>query len=297
VSGLSSGEGLIWAVRDHDEDRAPTDKRLLVLEAEFAAVLKMTAREGNTLSPIVRNAWDGKVMQSMTKNSPARATGAHVSIVGHITAVELVRLLGVTEAANGFLNRFVILAVRRSKLLPEGGNVNDVDWAPLLERLAAAVCFGRRAGRVGFDDQARRLWWDIYPTLTSGEPGLLGAVCARSEAHVVRLALLYALLDASDTIGADHLEAALALWDYATASARWVFGDALGDPTADDIHRALLTEPNGLTRSAIRDLFHRNRSSKEIGLALQHLHDDGKITVEHRQERGRPAEVWRARFG
>jgi hypothetical protein len=50
VSGLSSGEGLIWAVRDHDEDRAPTDKRLLVLEAEFAAVLKMTAREGGLCS-------------------------------------------------------------------------------------------------------------------------------------------------------------------------------------------------------------------------------------------------------
>jgi len=115
VSGLSSGEGLIWSVRDPDtttraRDRAhddnPQDKRLLVLEAEFASVLKMVARDGNTLSPVVRCAWDGKPLQALTKNSPARATGAHISIVGHITADELVRLLNATEAANGFLNRF-----------------------------------------------------------------------------------------------------------------------------------------------------------------------------------------------
>ncbi len=295
VSGLSSGEGLIWAVRDHDEDRAPTDKRLLVLEAEFAAVLKMTAREGCTLSPIVRNAWDGKAMQSLTKNSPARATGAHVSIVGHITAEEFVRHLSGIEAANGFLNRFIILAVRRSKLLPEGGNIDDAELSPLLDRLAAAVCSGRQAGRVSFDESARSLWWDLYPVLSEAEPGLRGAVCARAEAHVVRLALLYALLDGAAAIGACHLRAALALWEYAAASARWVFGDALGDPTADDIHKALLCQPDGLTRSAIRDLFHRNRSSKDIGAALEHLRATGKISVEHRHERGRPAEVWRAR--
>ncbi len=101
VSGLSSGEGLIWNVRDNpadddDHSRQGGDKRLLVLEAEFAAVLKMTARDGSTLSPVVRNAWDGKALQTLTKNSPARATGAHVSIIGHITADELVRMVTAT---------------------------------------------------------------------------------------------------------------------------------------------------------------------------------------------------------
>src|SRR5205807_2121917 len=82
VSGLSSGEGLIWRVRDAGSDKnvrsgedgqQDTDKRLLVLETECASVLKMTARDDNTLSPVVRNAWDGKALQALTKNSPARA--------------------------------------------------------------------------------------------------------------------------------------------------------------------------------------------------------------------------------
>ncbi|MGO9789879.1 MAG: DUF3987 domain-containing protein [Solirubrobacteraceae bacterium] len=304
VSGLSSGEGLIWSVRDRDttaRERAHNhddqDKRLLVLEAEFASVLKMVARDGNTLSPVVRCAWDGKPLQALTKNSPARATGAHIAIVGHITADELVRLLNATEAANGFLNRFLLFGVRRSKLLPEGGRIDKVDWEPLLMRLRAAIDAARRAGRLAFDEPARRRWWQLYPSLTEPQPGLAGAVCARAEAHVVRLALLYALLEQADEIRLAHLEAALALWEYAAASARWVFGDTLGDPLADEIYRALLEEPDGLTRSQVRDLFSRNRRSKDIGQALERLAAAGRIHAERQQQQGRPAELWRVHHG
>ena len=301
VSGLSSGEGLIWSVRDRDpasrgkDDQDAPDKRLLVLEAEFASVLKTVARDGNTLSPVVRCAWDGKPLQALTKNSPARATGAHIAIVGHITADELVRLLNATEAANGFLNRFLLIAVRRSKLLPEGGSIDQVDWEPLLTRLRGALAHARHAGRLSFDDAARQRWWDLYPTLTEPNDGLTGAVCARAEAHVVRLALLYALLDRARAIELAHLEAALALWDYAHASARLVFGDALGDPLADEIYRALLDEPDGLTRSQLRDLFSRNRRSKDIAQALERLAATGRIDAERQHARGRPAELFRAR--
>ena len=67
----------------------------------------------------------------------------------------------------------------------------------------------------------------------------------------------------------------------------------MGDPLADEIYRALLEEPTGLTRSGIRDLFNRNRSSKDIGHALQSLAATGRVNVERRHERGRPAEIWR----
>ncbi|MGH9092459.1 MAG: DUF3987 domain-containing protein [Acidimicrobiales bacterium] len=295
---MSSGEGLVWALRDrgdgHAGDDSASDKRLLVVESEFASVLKQISREANTLSPLVRAAWDGKPLQVLTKNSPVRASGGHVSIVGHITAEELVRLLGSTEAANGFLNRFVIICVRRSKLLPEGGAIEEVDWQPLLDRLVAATEAGRRAGRLSFDEQARRAWWEAYPVLCEEVPGLLGAITARAEAHVVRLSLLYALLDQAGRIGRRHLDAALALWCYAAASARYVFGESLGDPLADEIGRALSQTPDGLTRSAIRDLFSRNRSSKEIGLALDRLVRAGRVTLEQHHDRGRPSELWRS---
>jgi Protein of unknown function (DUF3987) len=95
----------------------------LILEPEFAQVLKVLARERNTLSPVVRNAWNGKPLQTITRNAPIRAREAHLSIIGHITKDELLRFINGTELANGFFNRFLVIAVQRSQELPFGGRL------------------------------------------------------------------------------------------------------------------------------------------------------------------------------
>ena len=115
ASGMSSGEGLIAEVADDGQDQPAREKRKLIVESEFAQVMKVLAREGNTLSPVIRNAWHGKTLQTMAKNSPLRATGAHVGIVGQITKQELLRHITATELANGFFNRFMVVAVQRSR--------------------------------------------------------------------------------------------------------------------------------------------------------------------------------------
>ena len=94
-------------------------------------------------------------------------------------------------------------------------------------------------------DSARPLWVERYPSLSEGAPGLLGAVTSRSEAQVLRLACVYALMDSSVAIELEHLKAALAVWDYAEASARYIFGDATGDPVADSIEEMLTGAPEG----------------------------------------------------
>ena len=117
--GLSSGEGLINEVRDQRSewnrkegreeivDPGVADKRLMIVEAEFASALAVMERQGSTLSPHIRRAWDGDKLATITRNSPLCATGAHISIIGHITIDELRARLTRTEAANGFANRFL----------------------------------------------------------------------------------------------------------------------------------------------------------------------------------------------
>src|SRR5205823_2415002 len=141
TTGLSSGEGLIWAVRDpggkdaHGEpDAGVNEKRRIVLDGEFASTLKMLGRQGNTLSPVIRNAWDSGDLRILTKNSPAQASGAHISIIGHITREELRRELTATEQANGFANRFLWCCAKRSKHLPDGGDLHDADLRSLVDR-------------------------------------------------------------------------------------------------------------------------------------------------------------------
>ena len=113
----------------------------------------------------------------------------------------------------------------------------------------------------------------------------------------IRLALLYALADGKRQIGPPHLNAALALQDYAARSAAWALTGATGEPLAEQIHAALAANPDGLTRSQVRDLFSRNRRSKDIGQALERLAAAGRIHAERHQQRGRPAELWHARRG
>ena len=92
-------------------------------------------------------------MRALTKNSRAEATGAHVSIIGHITRDELRRYLDATERANGFGNRFLWVCVRRSKELPDGGG--PVDMGKLGDRLLRAVEHARTVGEMRRDEEAR----------------------------------------------------------------------------------------------------------------------------------------------
>jgi Protein of unknown function (DUF3987) len=247
-SGLASGEGLIWQVRDAIHASEPVkekgrvkeyqdvikdpgvdDKRLLIVEPEFARVLQVCERESNTLSAIIRQAWDSGDLKVLTKKEAASATNAHISAIGHITKDELLRLLTGTAAGNGFGNRFLWICAKRSKCLPEGGEAHKVDFAPFMRRLAGALDLARAAGEIKRDPEARSFWADIYPALSEGKPGLLGAVTSRAEAQTMRLACLYALLDSCSVVRLEHLRAALAVWRYCEASARFIFGDALGD--------------------------------------------------------------------
>jgi hypothetical protein len=55
LTGLSSGEGLVWAVRDRTaSDPGVSDRRLLAFEGEFASALKAASRDNSTLSATLR---------------------------------------------------------------------------------------------------------------------------------------------------------------------------------------------------------------------------------------------------
>jgi len=302
ASGLSSGEGLIEKVRDAEEAESeggalkPPDKRLLVMEGEFTAVLKMLAREGNILSAVLRNAWDGVELNTLTrKHSSLHASEAHISIVGHVTVSELRRHLSQTEMGNGFANRFLWMCVRRSKLLPDGGNLAAAEMQRLANLLRPAVDYGRRLRALKRDDNAHQFWHLIYRELSEGKPGLLGAITNRAEAQVLRLSLIFALLNRSPEISFEHLVAAQEVWRYAADSARFIFGDALGDPLADAIYELLLDNSEGLTRTEIYNFFGRNKRAEEISRALAVLKENNRVVSEQLAGTGgRPAEVWKA---
>jgi hypothetical protein len=286
-----TANGIIRALRD---EQPVTDRRLFLLCEEFASLLHVLGQRNGQLSPLLRCAWDGGDLSAHDGRRPLQATGAHISMVGHVTQSELAHHLSRTEALNGFANRCLMISVRRSKSLPEGGSLPPEQLSAVARELRRTLNWVHSQTEILFrrTAAARELWNDRYPALSQGRPDVYGAATSRAEAQVLRLSAIYAALDCSPLVEACHLQAALAVWDYCLASARLFFDASPIDPTAQRIGEALDAAPEGLTRTQIRGLFHGHVSTERIDLALEQLSGLGLINRRTATGRGRSSTFW-----
>ena len=301
---LSSGEGLIYSVRDKSDkldkdgnttDAGQPDKRLYVVEEELAAPLAAMKREGATLSAIIRCAYDGQTLEPLTKNNRLTATNPHVCIAGHVTFNELRKVLTSTSIHNGFANRFIWIIARRSKIMALPGRMADSGVDRLATKLGNAIVCAQQIERVALSSAASMRWREVYERIgEAGEP-TLDAIMSRAEANVLRVALIYSLLDGAHFIELDHLVAALALWDYSKRSCDIIFGSNLPpDSITAKIIEALSTTAE-MTTTDIRRALHNHPKPGALKQALEQLQARSQISGLERASRsgGRPATVWK----
>jgi hypothetical protein len=293
-SGFGSGEAIIaelGGAHRSPSDDSPIERRAFIIEPEFARLLTINARDGSTSSPILRSAWDDGRLELRHSKARMIATGAHVSLLAHISPEELRAKLSSTEVAAGFANRVLFVVARRVRKLPSGGNISAEVVGAFGCRLNAAMQFARGVGLVRRTAEADELWARFY----YGEPdreGIVGAACDRWQAQKLRLSLTYALLDQSAVIRPEHVIAAEALWRYCVGSAERIWGDASGDGTAD----VLLTElralyPSGLTGAEQSNLFGRHIREDRLRAARDQLAARKLIRLERASTGGRPATI------
>jgi len=296
---LSTGEGLVRAVRDPSEevdddgqpvDPGASDKRLLVIEGELGAPLKAAQREGNTLSAILRMAWDSGDIAPLTKSNRIKATGAHISVIGHITRSELMSLLRTTDIWNGFANRVLWICARRPKQVPFPEPMDDDVVMTLAKEVRAIIDRAQLIGRVTWSVEARRKWTQLYPLISVEEVGAFGAVTARAEAQLQRVSLVYALIDGSNQIEYRHLLAATAVWEYAKASARLIFEGVSSDPNEAKIVDLLRAGPR--TQTQINVAFGGHMKSAELKGYLEGLQASGVIQAMQEETGGRSSTIW-----
>jgi hypothetical protein len=300
MSGFGSGEALVDEVRDPemgvDKDGMPVitkagvdDKRLCVVEGEFARILAVAAREGSTLSALIRDAWDLGRLAARARHQKSVATGAHVNFVVAITVEELRRRLSEVEVANGLANRFLFCCVRRSQLLPSGGEVDPAVLAALADEVRVALEAARKMTRLSRTASAEKRWAAMYAEMADGPGGLLGAATARAEAQTLRLSVAFALLDGAQAIEEPHLEAAYAVWRYCEASARFIFGDVVGDEVADRLLEAIRAAGGeGLSATEQMGVFSRNVSAARLKLAREELERRKLVVTSEVATGGRP---------
>ena len=234
---LSTGEGLAHAIRDPREpthendpgDPGEPDKRVYAVETEFAGVLFMTRREGCSLSPVLRDAFDGNPIGSQTKTAKSTCEKPHVVVVGAITPRELLAEVTDKEVANGLINRFLIFFAERIDVVPFPPSTLPEQVEHLARHAGEAIRWAWAAERsIRLDDEARALYESYYHEFNrsqrrSGDSESVKMLCERHPPYARRIAALYAVADGKEVVNADHMRAALAWVRYSADSIRLLF--------------------------------------------------------------------------
>jgi hypothetical protein len=265
---------------------------LIVVESELGSVFKVMKRDGNIVSTVLRVAWDGGIVEPITKTCRIRSSNPHLCIVGHITSDELKELLTTVDLRNGLANRFAWVMARRTKLVSRPKPMPDDAVSELSGKIGTALANATPC-QVAWSASALEKWDAMYPELTGEREGAWGYATGRAEAQVIRLALIYALLDNMLVIDTEHLEAAYAMWRYCDASARYLFAESSADPLGNKILNALRENGGAMSQTALHASFGRNLPAEKLVAALNLLQEHGRITREDRHTGGRPAVIWK----
>ena len=295
TSGLSSGEGLIAAVADEDEGQAAGKTELLVIETEYSVTMRRSGREGNTLSGVLRQAWEGDDLATLTRSS-LHATAPHIGILAHITPGEFRLCASGADMAGGTYNRFLPVYSERSQEIPDGEGASEHLIANHAVVLRELVKQARDVRKVALTEAARDYWADVvYGALSGAQPtdGTVAQFTARATPYARRAAMLYALGDGAVEVDVSHLRAAYALVSYARATAAHVLGTGTGDPRLDKVVVALDTAgAQGVTRSQLSDLFSRKLTAPQLDDLLAKVEAVPGVTRIQRRGAGRPTDVW-----
>ncbi|MCC5031899.1 DUF3987 domain-containing protein [Streptomyces sp. WAC 00631] len=293
--GLNSGEGLIEYVKDDDSDTAShanIDKRLWVVESEYAVTMSRGRREGSSLPGVLRQAWDGDSLGSMIRDS-LKATDPHIAILGHITPEEFRAKMQDSEMAGGTYNRFLPIFCQRNLILPGSRGASPELVANLAAGWRTVLEDASRVEHVRFSPEAWALYCDaVYPALSDDSAGgVIAQFTARAAPYVQRVAMVYALCDHTDTIAEHHMRAAWRLLDYARASAVHLLGNVTGDPKVNKLADAVRAAgADGLSADQIRRLFKNTSRAERDRLTAELLDQPGYVRTQ-RPTKGRPTTV------
>lgn len=290
--GLSSREGLAMLIHDayregQEEVPAIEDKRLLVVEEEFANILQQGKRDGNTLSAALRTCWDGHAIKPATKTNRVWASYPHVAVLSAITPSELKALIAQRDLSNGFLNRFMLYWAERPRLVPFPRGASNEAVQELAERVLDVLQYcnadqyvHRDVLEVTLSPEACTIYEEAYRGELNDRSGgeRVTAIMERRPTIALRLAMLFALTDKAAIAGPQHIEAALAWARYSAESVRFIFSSAAeeaetaeANDAADRILEFLQLRMKVTRTDITKDCFKGHTTKTVIDAALDEL--------------------------
>ena len=296
VDGLATGQGIVWELSKREE-KCNGDTRVLCVEEEFKSILTKS-----DLSVILRKAWDENRISQNIKTGAYGCNKPHLCIITDITPNELTATIPAMDLDNGYANRFLWVMAKSSEiLLPHGGlsleQLNQTKLKKIVSGIRSAVKFAQTVGEVKFDASADKIWVPYYNAIDRSP--FSPPVESREDAHISKLAMLYALLDKSPVISAKHLQAAIAAWKYSRDSSRILFplqAAKRGFNDEEKVMKLLGQHPDGLTTSQVTFMALSNNKRK-MGQTtalpiLKKLEAEKKVSSVRVKTAGRPSDRW-----
>lgn len=267
----ATGLGFIQELAERADADSTTP--VMVIEEEMDDFIG-NAKKDKRIGVYLRKAWDGATLVHKTKVDDITVREPHVGFVGHVQPRNWAAIAGSRDATGGTYNRFLPLAVERSKNLPV---FSQTDTTELVREQARKL---RRMAQNAREIDVVRVrpdvaeWFEEFhrPVVEQMVEGSeeLAQMSERAMAYLIRLAALYALAGGRDEIEVEDLDAALALVQYSVDTVLAVLPEAGGERLGARILAAL--EANGeLSRSELWDIIGRNFSARDITNALKGL--------------------------
>jgi hypothetical protein len=273
LAGISSGEAIVASMSRRQEAGTAV---ALVLEEEFARVVAARSREGATLDPMLRAAFDGGQLANLRSDSSRVVMAPYwLPALVAITPGELQSLTTVTDVKSGSGNRWLYICVRRRDVRADGS-------APILPlELKKAIQSARDAAspppelQIAEDAKARLEEYDRWvPTVA----GMAIDMTQRMAVHALRAAIVQAGVERASTVSAAHVDRAIALADYGRRGLAWAFGPALiGNKDTRLLYRHLVEEGRLRTRAIDREIIRDPIRRQD---AIDDLVDRGLARVE-----------------
>jgi len=311
---VASAPGLIGLVRDAStvtkgkkaiEVSGITDKRCFVLFEEMDNLFTAIGRQGSTLEKLWNMAYDGRSLENNARDRE-KATNPHISCVCQITDDSFRDAVGTVSRgrgrSNGFFNRFITVRAIKERSLPRGGKMPDV--GDLIQEIQSALV---ALGSVDSDSPKIIQWhpsthkeWDAFDAAMDGEHAFLsglGGLAARLKPNVMRIAMLFAVIDRDEFIRPDHLRAAKAFCLHCIDDSRGFFDrsrPSSAKPSLDDrLLTIAATGPCTLTDFHKR-LGRKGYETKELRDSLARLVKGGELLTEDSEsDHGRTVTRWR----
>lgn len=283
IDGLNSGEGLVATLHYKREHYATEPTVGIVFEEEYASLLASRGREGSTLDPKMRQAFDGGPLSNRRSGETKTVVPLYwlPALIG-ITPVELRSRLEPGALQSGSANRWLYLPVQRRQIVPfnSAPRFEDEHRAALLEAYRAAQ---KRPPELQVDAAVTRTLAEYADFLPTASYGLARDLTRRLAIIAFRVALVHALVERSSWVLPKHLDRALALTEYARRGIDWVFGDTIGNPDANLLYRYLIDQGRLSTRTIARNLI---RDPLRRQAAIDELLRIGRAVVETERSSG-----------